>query len=371
MSARCIVIISAFVIAPACHAALSQAESALKDRVEAIAAQAGLVPVAASPDDRQAIPGVPASKPVEPPSPAPLFLVNGDFEDIAPFDTGPISNRCTNLAPWANAGWGLNAGTFLRTDDLHALEGARLRVFHDANTNSQVAGIFAKESRGIRMGFARFVQGDAWGGTSCPSAVGSDGGRIGWGKPKPLAVSGRRLGLKIDVRNEEVWKFSNRARRGGVGGTSHVMMAFNVWLSSPRLAKRAVLDLAVVHDCNWGAGVCGPNTGEGANAYHYIVHLSRDDRDSPRGQWTRWIIDLSRHISRAADKFGWDKSVRESLSITQVEFLIEVMDGQGKVLFDNVHLLEIAEGVNVRDASMSLPAADGADPLPIAERPSR
>lgn len=174
----------------------------------------------------------------------PLFLVDGDFEGIEPFDTGLIGKRCTNLSPWGSSGWGVNAGTFLRADEDHALEGARLRVFRDGD--NQVAGIFAEESRGIKMGFARFVQGDAWGGASCADAAGSDGSRI-----------------------------------------------------------------------------------------------------------------------------GWDRAVRESLSITQVEFLIEVMDGQGSVLFDNVHLVEVPEGVSIQDVSMPLPAPEGADPLPVAARASR
>lgn len=347
------------------RAAQLPGESALEDRLSAVAAQAGL-PSPAADKEGQAVPPIPASKTIEtspsagadrlPAGSRPLFLANGDFEGMPPFDTGLVAMQCSNLAPWGEAGWGLNAATFLRADDSHALEGVRLRVFHDGN--SQVAGIFAKEGRGIKMGFARFVQGDAWGGTSCPGA-----GAIGWRKPEPLAVSGRRLALKIDVKNEEVRKFSNRLLRGGVGGTSHVMMAFNVWLSSPRLSKRAVLDLAVVHDCNWGVGKCGPNTGEDPSAYHYIVHVSKDDRDSPRGSWMRWIIDLSGHIQKAADRFGWDPAVRASLSITQVEFLIEVMDVQGSVLFDNVYLVEVPGNVAIHDTA--IPRGGGADPLPV------
>lgn len=328
--------------------ALPARSADLLERARASASAAGLA--------------VPAPEPLAEPSPVaapaaaqtPLFLRGGDFEAIDLFDTGWLDKRCTNLSPWGPSGWGVNSGTFLRADDDRALEGARFRVFSEGG--SRVASLFAKESRGIKMGFARFIQGDAWGGTGCPGAA-----AIGWAKPAPLAVGGRRLALKIDVKTEEVRKFSSRWT---VSGRSHAMIAFNVWLSSPHLPKRAVLDLAVVHDCNWGVGPCGPNPNEDGKAYHYIVHVG-DGRDSPQGRWVRWIVDLNKHLRDAAARFGWPEAALRSLSITQVEFLIEVMDAQAGVVFDNVHLLEVPAGMRFGDAAIPLPAAPGADPLPI------
>ncbi|MBI4349341.1 MAG: hypothetical protein HY553_21055 [Elusimicrobia bacterium] len=314
-----------------------------------IAGYAALLLLAASSRAVDAdVPPVPEPKTVGSPQAQALFLTGGDFEEAAPFDTGLVARRCVNLSPWGERGWGVGAATFGRDEPNHALEGLRLRVFDDGG--NRVAGIFAKESRGLRIGYARFVQGDAWGGTLCPGNA-----AVGWRRPEPLGVAGRRLALTIDVKNEQVWKFSNRLLRGGVGGTSQVMVAFNVWLSSPRLAKRAVLDLAVVHDCNWGPGDCGPNTDEGAKAFHYIVHVAKDGKDSAKGRWVRWLVDLQRHIEGAARRFGWDRGVVESLAITQVDFLVEVMDGQGSVLFDNVRLLDMPEGSRLEEGGTPLP----------------
>ena len=269
----------------------------------------------------------------------PLFLTDGDFERFEPVDSGTIADACTNIAPWGADSWGLNAATFNRTDDRHALEGARFRII--ADERGKHAAIWAKESVGTRMGFARFIQGNTWGGTHCGPAA--------WRIPAPEATFGRRLALQIDVLAEESWKFTERTLL--FNATSHVMMAFNVWLRSPALPKRLVMDLAMRHECNWGMPPCGPQSQETDASYHYITRVGDN---AALGRWERRTIDLSRHIEAAAQRFGFSQAVRETLAIEQVEFLVEVMDGQGSVHFDNVALLEVPEGLVAGDRTTGL-----------------
>lgn len=269
----------------------------------------------------------------------PVFLVDGNFERFEPVDTGLILGDCTNIAPWGSDSWGLNAATFNRTDDRHALEGARFRIVQDER--GRHAAIFAKESVGTRMGFARFIQGNTFGGTHCGPAL--------WRSPAPEPTWGRRLALQIDVKAEESTKFTERTLI--FNGTSHVMMAFNVWLRSPALPKRLVMDLAVRHECNWGLPPCGPQSQETDGSFHYITRVGEN---AQLGRWERRTIDLSRHIDAAAARFAFSPEVRQSLAIEQVEFLVEVMDGQGSVHFDDVTLLDVPEGLVTGDRTEPL-----------------
>lgn len=103
--------------------------------------------------------------------------------DMSELDTGNIVETCFVDAPWGSQSWGVEASSFLDTNN-NQLDAARFRAYGNR------AYLYGRETAGS-WGFARFVQGDIWGGSNCDQP-------IRWHVPEPLPVADWQL--YIDMR---------------------------------------------------------------------------------------------------------------------------------------------------------------------------
>ena len=241
---------------------------------------------------------------------------------VTPWDSGDRSGSCLSAAPWGDTGWGVEAASFFdaagREGGDRTIDGARLAV-------SGGAAQFSASDASGRWAFARFIQGDVWGGTSC--------GPVSWNRFAPIPVANQELRLDFDV-----------CLQGGtldsiVGGW--ILVGVNVWVSAPTMPERGrdrhgrkplVLDLMVHHRTS----MIGTRDGSHDNdlAYHYQVAVA----EAPPGRWTHVSIDLARELRAAVEHFGlqgaWD-----DLTIEQVELVAEVHHASAAARVDDVSLL--------------------------------
>ncbi len=262
-------------------------------------------------------------------SPWSLWNASGRFR-LATYDSGKLSKACFIKAPWGSHSWGLEASTFSDPRN-HRLEAARF-----ARRRMGTAYLSGRDSNS-RWGFVRYVQGDIWGRSHC--------GAIPWRIPPPLRTRGRELVLKVDYRRE--------SGRLLTQGNSWLMPAVNLWFSSPALPaggdkvghKPIVMDLAFGVQCNIPG--CKLGSFEDRYAFHYqrfIPYRRYGDRARCEGRpaWHCYTIPLNGMI-RSALRHDWSPSgsiegARRSLSLYQLDVLIELYNSQGAASIDNVRL---------------------------------
>jgi hypothetical protein len=175
--------------------------------------------------------------------------------------------------------------------------------------------MYGKETTG-KWGLVRFIQGDAWGGSNC--------GAIPWNVPSPIAVTGRNLTLKLNLYRD--------MSRLLTADQSWIMFAINVWFNSPALSKRLVMDLAFHRECNLSSG-CSFANFEDTAAYHYQYTVG----ETPHRAWKSWTINLNQHIDAAVNAFNL-QAAQDTLTVTQLEFLIELKQAEGAASIDNFFL---------------------------------
>lgn len=232
---------------------------------------------------------------------------DGNFS-LTYWDSDNHQRECYIAAPWGVSSWGVEGSTFSDSTN-YALDWSRFQVMSPGQ-----GYLYGKEGAG-RWGSVRFIQGDAWGGSNC--------GAIPWNKPAPLPVSIGTLTLKIGIyRDTDNLLTSDQ---------SWLMFANNVWLQSPELPKRLVLDLAFHHECNMTG--CSLGSFEDDSAYHYQTFIGQ----TPNHQWRNWTINLSQQIDKALQTFNLEY-VRDTLDISQLEFLIELRNAEGAASIDNFFL---------------------------------
>jgi hypothetical protein len=250
--------------------------------------------------------------------------------DVATYDSGPSSNRCFINAPWGSDSWGVEGSTFSDPLD-HRLELSRF-----ARRRTGQAFLSGRDSHG-RWGFVRFVQGDIWSRSHC--------GAIPWHVPPALQTSGRELVLEVDYRRES----------GGLltANDSWLMPAVNLWFSSPALPaggdkvgrKPLVMDLAFGYSCNIPG--CKLGSFEDEYGFHY-QRLLDDQRYEDRARcagrptWRCYTVPLNGLIEDAL-RHDWSPSgpmdaALGSLSLYQLDVLIELYNSKGSASIDNVRL---------------------------------
>lgn len=234
---------------------------------------------------------------------------HGDF-DFRPFDTGNIQDLFFVDAPWGRDSWGIEASSFDEDNTEHAMSGARFASWGDG------VYLYGKEEEG-HWSLVRYVQGDAWGGTH--------EGPVPWHVPDPLSTYRKNLTLHIDTYRDTNNMLSS--------SDSWNMFAINVWLNSPDLSKRIVLDLVFYQDCNWDE--CGLAHYEDEDAYHYQVLVG----ETPYQEWKSWEISLSDHIQDALEEFDL-QDAKKSLKVYQLEYVIELKNAEGAATIDNFYLIE-------------------------------
>ena len=270
---------------------------------------------------------VPTAARVE--SPWEVWNVHGDF-GLPAFDTGALSGRCFIDAPWGPSSWGVEGSTFSDPVD-HRLEASRFSVRRDGS--AQLSGADASG----RWGFVRYVQGDVWGRSHC--------GAIPWVTPSPLLTAGRELVLKVDYRRDSGELLATQ--------DSWLMPAVNLWFSSPDLPagddkrghKPLVMDLAFGYSCNIPG--CRLRSFEDVYGFHYqrlLQYRRYEDRArcAGRPRWRCFTVPLDGLI-RDALGLEWAASGRieeagRSLSLYQLDVLIEFYNSRGAASIDNVWL---------------------------------
>lgn len=247
-----------------------------------------------------------------------VVLPNGDFE-LPEYDSGPQNDTCFVATPWGDATFGLEAATFTDPTD---------RSFGEARFIASGHNVFmhGNETRG-EFGFVRVIQGDQWGSSNC------DPGNTPWNVFEPQPTSGRNLELSFDLQRtvEDTRPFSLPY--------SWVMFAVNVWFDSPLIDKPLVMDLHVSHDCT--LPFCRARSNESDEAYHYMEKISDDE--PPLGEWHSFAVALAPHIAAAAQKFDLTDEVADSLTVTQIEFVIELKNAEGAGFIDNFVLTDVSE----------------------------
>jgi hypothetical protein len=262
-------------------------------------------------------------------APPNIWNADGRFH-LTSYDTGELSNVCFINAPWGRQSWGVEASTFSDPSN-HRLQTARfIRRYGRA---AYLSGMDTKS----RWGFVRFVQGDVWGRSHC--------GPIPWRVPPPLRTSGRQLVLEVDYRRESARLLTPR--------NSWLMPAVNLWFSSPALPaggdktghKPLVMDLAFGYRCNIPG--CKLGSFEDVYAYHYQRFIpyrryANPARCEQRPAWRCYSIPLNGLI-RNALRHDWKPSgpiarARNSLSLYQLDVLIEFYNSRGSASIDNVWL---------------------------------
>lgn len=234
---------------------------------------------------------------------------HGDF-DFRPFDTGNIHGQFFVDAPWGRDSWGIEASSFDKDNPNHTISGARFASWGHG------VYLYGKENEGY-WSLVRYVQGDAWGGTYT--------GPVPWHVPDPLSTYHKNLVLYLDTYRDTSNMLSS--------SESWNMFAINIWLNSPHLSKRIVLDLVFYQDCNWAG--CGLAHYEDENAYHYQVVIG----ETPHKEWKSWKISLSDHIQHAIEEFEL-QDAQNSLDIHQLEYVIELKNAEGAAMINNFYLVE-------------------------------
>jgi hypothetical protein len=237
--------------------------------------------------------------------------------DLAQMDTGNIDAACTMRAPWGAASWGVEAATFSDPED-RTLDTAR---FMATGENGYLYGL---ETQG-KWGFARFIQGDVWGGGNC--------GPIPWYRFDPIATDRDELWMDLDVYRDTSNLFTD--------DDSWIMLAVNLWFSSPDLPeaggdingrKPLVMDLVVYYQCTIAG--CGLENKESDSAYHYQAVVG----EAPLAEWSHVSFSLAPHIEAALAAFDIPADVRPSLALYQAEVLVELHRSEGAASIDNVVL---------------------------------
>ena len=242
---------------------------------------------------------------------APSLLADPSFA-APPWDSGDLAGVCLAAAPWGGAAWGVEAASFLdadgESDTDRSIDRARL-VLADGTA------LLSAEDASGHWSFARFIQGDVWGGSSC--------GPVSWNRFAPIAVSDRDLRLDFDVCMVD-------SELDSIVG-SWILVGANVWATAPALPKPLVLDLMVHHRTS----MLGTRDGSHENdlAYHYQVTVAAA---RPTG-WTHVSIDLSRALRAATERFGLRRAWSD-LAIHQVELVAEVHHARAAARVDNVTL---------------------------------
>lgn len=253
--------------------------------------------------------------------PLKAWNLNPNFH-LESVDTGNIVGSCAIDAPWGSFDWGIEASSFLDTQT-NALDASRFRT-----DGGDYAYLYGRETEGS-WGFARYVQGDIWGGSNCNAP-------IPWFIPEPLPVAGREITLNV-----RAFRDITRIQEDG-----WIMFAINVWLSSEYLPdlggadsdiKPLVIDLAFYQECNFDG--CGLRNFESESAFHYQVFL---DTQAPEGEWVDWTIDLSRYI-REAVAYEWENQGSlpldlQTLNLYQLDVLVELRNAEGALSIDRLAL---------------------------------
>ena len=234
---------------------------------------------------------------------------DGNF-DLEPFDTGNIKGQFFIAAPWGGESWGIEGASFDKDHPEHTISGASFISWGNEGY------LYGKEEAGY-WSFVRYVQGDVWGG--------SYEGPVPWHVPAPLNTYNKNLVLSIDINRD-----SNKLLSSS---DSWHMFAINVWLNSPDIPKRLVLDLIFYHDCNWQD--CSWGHFEDEDAYHYQAFIG----ETPYREWQSWIIDLDWHIKKALETFDLRAGER-SAKLYQLEFVIELKNAEGAAMIKNFFLLD-------------------------------
>ncbi len=234
---------------------------------------------------------------------------HGDF-DLRPFDTGDISDQFFVDAPWGSDSWGIEASSFDKNNTEHTISGARFASWGNG------VYLYGKEEEGY-WSLVRYVQGDSWGGTYT--------GAVPWHVPDALSTYRKNLVLYLDTYRDTTNMFTS--------SESWNMFAINIWLNSPDLSKRIVLDLVFYQDCNWDN--CGLAHYEDEHAYHYQVIIG----ETPYKEWKSWEISLSEHVENAIEEFEL-QDAKKSLKIDQLEYVIELKNAEGASMINNFSLVE-------------------------------
>jgi len=230
---------------------------------------------------------------------------DGDF-DLQSFDTGNINGQFLVDAPWGSDSWGIEASSFDKDNPERTISGARFASWGNG------AYLYGKEEEGY-WSLVRCVQGDAWGRA------------VPWHVPNALSTYRKNLVLYLDTYRDTNNMLSS--------SNSWNMFAINVWLNSPNLSKRIVLDLVFYQDCNWDN--CGLAHYEDENAYHYQVVIG----ETPYKEWKSWEISLSEHIQNALEEFQL-QDAKKRLKIYQLEYVIELKNAEGAAMINNFYLVE-------------------------------
>jgi len=237
------------------------------------------------------------------------------------FDTGNMERQCVAAAPWGSQSWGIEAATFSDAAD-RFIAAARFRSFENH------VYVYGKEDQG-RWGFARYVQGDIWGGSNC-------GDQIPWHLPRPLRLDGRNPTVQLDIHRDTT--------QLDTPDNSWVMLALNVWVTSPEFPpgpdktghKPLVMDLSFYQECNFAD--CGLGYSEDASAFRYQDSVG----ETPLREWRSWRLELWDYLDAALEQpypSGSIAGARDTIELHQIEFLIEVRNATGAASIRNFALL--------------------------------
>lgn len=252
-----------------------------------------------------------------------------------------IEGECLSLAPWGAESWGLEAGVFNSTR--RTLDAARIQQFGDAlYLYGSHEGYATAPNAPHELGLVRVLQGNVWQGNGLCDTP------ISWHVPAPLPIADNALPLEVRYSLDTLAPLTAR--------NSWIMIAVNIWLSSPHLPagddlnrqKPLVLDLVLYHHCN--APGCGLEHFEDEAGYHYQTLVTGNEplRFAPMN----WQADLRPIILAALDADytcreepceGMPAALRENLDtlrLHQLEFVIELRNATAAALLHSLALYE-------------------------------
>jgi len=264
-----------------------------------------------------------------------------DFE-LGEFDTGDVyPTEPYTCVPWGGDYWGARGYTWKMGQGLFPIHYCR---FH---SDGHVGYLYGWEEYG-EWGVVTYVQGDTW-NIDPP-----------WNCPQPLATDLKDLTISIDLWRDVSTGYNDTHDR--------MMYAIDVWFESPDLwndaancPKRLVMDLVFFVDgaVNQVESYIDLDEDDGEPnpdaCYHYQAKVYTEENPTPYRTWQSWTINLNEHIEEAliTDWKYWDETLKEwvyvgpianpdevraSLTLCQLEFILEVKYAWAGCAVDNFYL---------------------------------
>lgn len=267
---------------------------------------------------------------------AQMWYDRWDFQ-LDPKESDDKYDQLYEAAPWGEDCWGVRGYTWT-LDGLFPIH--YCRFYSDGDD----AYMYGWEDYGM-YGVVTYIQGNVWDSTAL------------WNCPDPLPTYMTDIEIGIDLWRDVSTGFEPPYR---------IMYAVNAWFKSPDLTKRLVMDLAFYvdgtydpphHYLNELHNYTDPGTSPNA-CYHYQAAMYTTGNPTPYRSWQTWKIDLNKHIEGALTtrwENGWCSdelldpipnadAVRKSLTLYQLEFILEVNHAWAGCAVDNFYLAYHVEG---------------------------